>query len=450
MAPSAINNSSPSNVTFPTTSPQEDDSYDVIVVGGGWAGIGAAIGAKQAAPHSRVLIIESEACLGGASTHRGVLALCGLYTCDGTQRKVVGGVWDELRPKLEERGAVSRKPISHRGTFLVVEPEGLKIALDELVAEYNISVLLHTPVVGATRENNLITSVEIQERRGRRHIAAKAFIDCSGDCDLAFVAGASTRYGNHGAVNLGSLSTRFAGFAPDAEPTAPLWREAIEKAKAANPALKKIIPKDASVLLRLPLSGDAVTYLASASYDARSSADITRAEQQGRIQAQEYLKILRTLPGHQDMYLVSSGPNFGTRESRHLSARHTLTSADMLSSRRYADCIALGGWGQEWHSSLSPTFASEFSPCSEGSFDIPLACLWSVDTGNLLAAGRCLDGDKGAGSAVRVLGTALATGQAAGVAGGLFAREGREVGGKEVRGVLRREGAVLDAGSLVA
>jgi hypothetical protein len=89
------------------------------------------------------------------------------------------------------------------------------------------------------------------------------------------------------------------------------------------------------VILRLPLSGDIVTYLASASYDACSSASITTAEQQGRRQAEEYLRILRKLPGHENMYLVSTGPNFGTRESRHIDARYQLQVDYALKGRHF-------------------------------------------------------------------------------------------------------------------
>lgn len=84
--------------------------YDTIIVGGGAAGIGAACGAKQAAPHSRVLIIESEGCLGGAATHRNVLSYCGLYSSETKPRRVFGGIWDELHQRLVKERAASVLP----------------------------------------------------------------------------------------------------------------------------------------------------------------------------------------------------------------------------------------------------------------------------------------------------------------------------------------------------
>jgi hypothetical protein len=205
----------------------------------------------------------------------------------------------------------------------VVEPEGLKVVLDDLLANFKIEVLLYATVVGAERDtsNDKITSVEILEKHGRyRAISAKAFVDCSGDCDLAFHAKASTRYGNDGLVNLGSLSTRWGGL-ENASPTVQQWKEAVRAAKEADHGLKSMIPKDGSVLIRLTLSRDICSYMASAIHDARSARSMTCAEQQGRKQAQEYLKILKKLPGHEKMYLVSTGPNFGTRESRHIVSR---------------------------------------------------------------------------------------------------------------------------------
>jgi hypothetical protein len=97
------------------------DRFDVITVGGGAAEIGAAIGARQSAPDARILIVESQGCLGGAATHRGVVSYCGLFTIDTTPRKAAGAVWEDLSIRLTEVGA-TREPLRHRGIFQVIFP----------------------------------------------------------------------------------------------------------------------------------------------------------------------------------------------------------------------------------------------------------------------------------------------------------------------------------------
>lgn len=426
-----------------------NDQYSIIIVGGGAAGIGAAVGARQADKQGRILLLESESCLGGAATHRGVVSYCGLYTCEENPRQAVGGVWDELRNMLVKVGATESEPQRHRGVFQVIDPEGLKFCLDELLEAYNIEVMLHAPVVGAERaEDDRICAVFIQERRGLRRFEAKAFVDCSGECDLAFHAGASTRYGNHGHLNLGTMSTRFGGLPRHIKPTASAWSTAILAAKTTNP--DRNITKTSSVLLRLPC-GDIVSYYASAQCDVRSAASISAAERYCRKQAQEYLHILRALPEHENLYLASTGHNFGTRESRHLNAVYQLTKDDLEQPRHFEDCVALGAWGMEWHEASD--YSSSFGQLPHGTFEIPLRSLWSRDTPNLLAGGRCVDGDQYAGSSVRVMGTALATGQAAGTAAGILA--GNEMAAENlskfvgvVRNCLKNSGAVLDASNL--
>jgi FAD dependent oxidoreductase len=174
---------------------------------------------------------------------------------------------------------------------------------------------------------------------GLHRLGAKGFVDASGDCDLAFFAGASTRYGNHGAVNLGTLGTRFGGIAPEADVSAGSVTEAIRKAK---PRGVHPISKDRSLIARLPLSGDVVAYLASEDYDPRDVRSLSRAEISGRTQAWTYLEILRELPGWEHAYLASTGPEFGTRESRHINSVEQLAWQHVTEGRRTGDCVALG------------------------------------------------------------------------------------------------------------
>lgn len=97
--------------------------YDVVVVGGGSAGIGAAIGARQAAPEARILVIESMSCLGGAITHRNVLSFCGIYTLEERPRQAVGGIWDDLKKRLLAVNATPERPVRHRGVFQVIKTQ---------------------------------------------------------------------------------------------------------------------------------------------------------------------------------------------------------------------------------------------------------------------------------------------------------------------------------------
>jgi glycine/D-amino acid oxidase-like deaminating enzyme len=115
---------------------QEDldktESFDVIIVGGGAAGVAAAIGARQAAPKARIIVLESEACLGGAMTHRGVAAYCGLYTIEDKPRQAVGAIWTDLRQRLLEVKGTTENVVRHRGVFQVNKLPASKINLSRV------------------------------------------------------------------------------------------------------------------------------------------------------------------------------------------------------------------------------------------------------------------------------------------------------------------------------
>src|ERR1035437_3383686 len=167
-------------------------SCDVIVIGGGAAGTAAAVGAANAG--AQTLLVESGPFLGGAATLKNVLTYCGLFT-NYQKKQAVFGVADQVLQRLREMGAIS-EPIQFHGVAVLIEPESVKYVLDQLCKHAGVQICLHTMFLSATRSGNHITSVTLHDHQGNHEVSAQAFVDASGEGDLAFFGGASVRYGN--------------------------------------------------------------------------------------------------------------------------------------------------------------------------------------------------------------------------------------------------------------
>jgi hypothetical protein len=290
--------------------------------------------------------------------------------------------------------------------------------------------------VGAERDGDRLAEVRLLDHSGVRNVTAKSFVDASGEADLAAHGGARVRYGNDGWVQNGSLGVRFGGIPASVEVTREAVTAAIHAAREAGQHLLS----ERSAITRLPISGDVITFLVDEAYDARDARDTTRAELSARKQAQDYLRVLRSLPGCDGAYIVSTGPELGTRESRHVVARTRLDLDHVKGARLGPQPVALGAWPVEFH--RGPGKGSDWIFLAEpGYFGIPLDALRSTDTANLFAAGRVMDAERLAGGSLRVMGTAFATGHAAGVAAAQAA-EG-DLDPEDVRKELNRQDARL-------
>lgn len=411
------------------------EHYDVIVAGGGSGGVAAAVGAARAG--ARTLLVERGPCLGGAATLRNVLTYCGLYTRAEPYTQVVYGVAEEVLAGLRAEGAVTA-PQKFTAVAVVFDPETAKRVLDDLCVGAGAEPRLHSMLLGARREDGRIVSAQIADHSGVHEVTASAFVDATGEADLAARAGAGVRYGNDGKVQNGSLGVRFGGIPADALVTRDTVREAVRAAKARGdgPLLA-----EQGLIARLPISGDVIAYLVDEAYDARDAGDTSRAEISAREQSRAYLEVIRSLPGCAGAHIVSTGPELGTRESRHVVAQYRMSESDVLGGGRFDDAVALGAWPVEYHP--GPGVPSEWRFIEgDGYYEIPFGAICSADTGNLFAAGRTIDGDRAAGGSLRVMGTAFATGHAAGVAAAGVADQGK-TDAHAVRTELSRQDAFL-------
>jgi FAD dependent oxidoreductase len=413
------------------------ETFDVVVVGGGSGGIGAAIGAAQAG--ASVQLIERYPFLGGAATASSVLSYCGFF--DQRRERVVGGVGADLIARLRAGGAYEEKTFKWSGnTVVMIDPEYTKLMLDRMVADAGITVALHSYLVDAHAVSGRIVEVAAATSGVVRQIVGSAFVDASGDGNLAHLAGASVSSSPPETRQAATLSMRIGGVAPDAVISSEAMREAVA---AHNATSDRKLGRDHGPAARLPLTGELTMQIVDQMVDALDAHDLTRAEQQAREQVWDYLDAFRrSIPGWEHAYLVATGPQIGVRESRHIVGRYSLTGDDVLSaSRRPADGIARRGWPIEDHQGIGST---KYFPIEGKAFyDIPLDALHSIDRDNLWTAGRLVSCDPRAYCSLRVMGTAFATGHAAGVAAAIQAKSGQDPTPGQVRDELERQGALV-------
>ncbi|MFB7631387.1 FAD-dependent oxidoreductase [Streptomyces sp. NPDC056149] len=416
--------------------PQVDEEFDVVVVGGGSAGVAAAVGAARAGCRTR--LIEKYGFLGGAATAASVSIYCGFF--DQRRRRVVDGVGGRVLRRLREAGGYQEGSFPWSGnTFVLLDVETTKAALDRETSAAGVDVRLHSTVVAARRQDGRVREIEVSDPAGRHRIAAGAFVDASGDGALCALAGAGVRVTPLAERQTSTLVCRYGGVVPGAD----LSREGVQAAVAAhNRCSPEPLPREKGVLARLPVTGEVLGLLVDEHVDALDAAALTGAEVSARRQARAYLDAFRThLSGWEHACLLGTGPQLGIREGRRLHAREEVCGADALAARkRPRESIARCGWPVEVHSGQG---ATRFVPIEgKGWYDIPYGAICSADVDNLWAAGRLTGSDAEAFASLRVMGTAFATGHAAGVAAALYASGTRHVV-PAVRAELLRQGACV-------
>ncbi len=239
----------------------------------------AAVAAAQAG--AAVVLIERAAYLGGAATHSNVLTYCGFWTQADPAVRVVRGVGETVLNEIAVLGGdTAPMRTSSNVVVALLDPEIVKYALDRVCERAGIDVLLHATLTDATAVDGTLASATIYDHGGTSPIAARAFVDATGDADLAARSGAGVRYGNaDGAVQNGTLVVRFGGIAADADTSRNAWATAIRAAKARG---FDALTKDHGLVVRIPGSNDVVAYLADEAYDVRDAREHAAAERRGR------------------------------------------------------------------------------------------------------------------------------------------------------------------------
>jgi hypothetical protein len=427
--------------------------YDVVVVGGGPAGIAAAAASAQAGQST--LLIESYGFLGGMGTAAGVTNFCGLHAnVHGTIQQVVHGVADELLARISALGGLNEPHLifGNKIAAQAYDNAALKVAADELVLASGAQLLFHATLVGVLMNGpNEIRAALIETKSGRYAVLAKTFIDCSGDGDLAACAGAPFEKGSSG-HDMMYPSTMFrvngvdAALAGDAyNKFGPLMDEAEKRGRKFPRKTPIIRPQKNPSEWRAN-----VTQLANADgspVDGTNAAQLSDAEVQGRRQIVDFFQFLReSAPGFEKAYILEIAPQVGIRETRRVVGEYQLTEEDVLECASFHDSIGVNGWMIEEHVAGNIAFKWQDIPGSRGFNHLPYRMLLPRQVDNLLVAGRCASMTHMGQSAARVSGGCFVMGQAAGTAAALAVQANirpRHLNPQSLQRRLQADGAYL-------
>jgi hypothetical protein len=426
--------------------------YEVAVLGGGPAGIAAAVAAARGG--RRTLLIERYGFLGGMGTAAGVTNFCGLHAnVHGEMHRVVQGVASELLARIDRIGGLNA-PHLVLGKILAqaYDTAAYKIAADDLMAAHKVDSLFHALGAGVVmHDERRVNALLVETKAGRQAVCAEIFIDCSGDGDLAAWAGAPFEVGDHnGHMLYPSMMFRLNGIDPakagEAWRTIPqLMDEAIAKGTHSFPRKGAIVrPQKSGIEWRVNF-----TQLKRADGSAINGLepdDLTRGEIDGRRQAVEAFEFLRTVPGFEKSYIVDLPPQLGIRETRRVIGGYQLSGEDVLSCASFEDSIGVNGWPMEVHVAGDVIFKFPPIPDSRGFNELPYRMLLPAGLDNLLVAGRCASMTHDGQSAARVSGACFAMGEAVGLAAALALSGNtppRDIAIEKLQHALKREGAFI-------
>lgn len=437
--------------------PSVSMNTDVLVVGGGAAGLAAAC---TAASHGlKVMLLERYGFCGGAAVAGLSGTVCGLYLARpgaaGKPEKVVHGFVDRFIETMDSRNGLTG-PVRYGDTWTRVhEPLAWRESADELLEKSGVQVLLHTTVIGVHVDGGeRVTGVRAYTKQGPFDVKAKVTIDASGDADLFAMAGLDFTVGADGKVQNPTMIFRIRGvdverFLATYGEDSILPESVMKAIGQANQSGKYKLPRAKIFLFPTPRPNELLCNSTRVvGHDGSElhplvASELTEAEIEGRRQVREYERFYRaTLAGCENAFVNDTGVQVGVRQTRQIVGMERLTNEAVERGAKTPDAIARSPWPIELHSGTKP----RLSWLHDDFYEIPLGCFIPRRGESLLATGRSLSAEHEAMASARVTAQCFSYGHAIGHAAAIAVREKlgvREIKASDVRELLRKDGAQL-------
>lgn len=397
---------------------------DVCIIGGGAAGLAAAVAAGRLG--LTVLLVERYGFCGGATVAGLSGTICGLYSSGDQPEQIVFGFAGEFYEALQHAGGVT-EPIPFGRTRLVPHDSFVwKETADRFLRANNVCVLYHTLFLDAsTGADGAVETLLLRCLEGTVAVQPRCVIDASGDAEVVHRIAGHTQLGKNGIVQTPTMIFRMGGVdMPHFLLLDP--REIDAQVAASHQAGRYHLPRYHVYIFPMPNGREVLCNMTRITFSDGSvplgirSDDMTFAEMEGRAQTRSYAQFLReNVPAFEHAYLVETGTQVGIRQTRSIAGLTTLTNAQVLGAMKFPGAATFSAWPIETHGATE----LQIVYLDRQTYDIPFETLVPQRSHNLLVAGRCLSAEHEALASARVTAQCFGLGYAAGAACGLMLSE---------------------------